>query len=401
MPAGRPSAHRQYMAPEQTQWTAGDGEERHFALGLVLFEIFTGKRAHDAETLQELRERARDRHRSQRRSSIVSDLDPAIERIILRCLDQDADRRPADRAGVAAALPGADPLAAGVGRRRNAVAGTAWRPLAKPKRCRRPRSRGRGLDSDRVARGCRHLLPRAQPSRDSSRSTSRRRCWPIARSRSSRRLAIRSARGFCSRLCRATTITSAGWGRPNQSPRRWDRSPPAVLRLDLLVPDQPARLDSACARASCHAERSAAERYGHAYRDARHCAASSCSSIRSPAVRCRPRPQERNAALAFDLQAAGLDIANFSAATPQWSPRDFADARAAFEGPLPARADIAVRVEAASYREQPVAFAFVGPMVPSDPHAAPSTIDDRPGGAAVFTLLALRPRLGAGRARAS
>jgi hypothetical protein len=34
--------------------------------------------------------------------------------------------------------------------------------------------------------------------------------------------------------------------------------------------------------------------------------------------------------------AAGLQMSAFSPATPQWSPRDFADTRAVWEGPLPA-----------------------------------------------------------------
>jgi serine/threonine-protein kinase len=41
----------------------------------------------------------------------VRDLDPAIERIIQRCLDRDPSRRPASALAVAAALPGGDPLA--------------------------------------------------------------------------------------------------------------------------------------------------------------------------------------------------------------------------------------------------------------------------------------------------
>src|SRR5438874_6766966 len=45
-------------------------------------------------------------------SSVVRDLDPAVERVILRCLDKSPDNRPGSALAVAAALPGGDPLAA-------------------------------------------------------------------------------------------------------------------------------------------------------------------------------------------------------------------------------------------------------------------------------------------------
>jgi serine/threonine-protein kinase len=43
---------------------------------------------------------------------LVRDLDPAVERVILRCRDPDPSRRPPGALAVAAGLPGGDPLAA-------------------------------------------------------------------------------------------------------------------------------------------------------------------------------------------------------------------------------------------------------------------------------------------------
>src|SRR5258706_269064 len=45
-------------------------------------------------------------------SSVVRDLDPTIERAILRCLEKDPAKRPQSALAVSAALPGGDQLAA-------------------------------------------------------------------------------------------------------------------------------------------------------------------------------------------------------------------------------------------------------------------------------------------------
>jgi serine/threonine-protein kinase len=77
----------------------------------VLFEIFTGRRTFEAKSLAEL-VHLHESGTLTTPSSIVRDLDPAIERVILRCLDPDPARRPGSALAVAAALPGSDPLAA-------------------------------------------------------------------------------------------------------------------------------------------------------------------------------------------------------------------------------------------------------------------------------------------------
>src|SRR5262249_8285189 len=101
----------QYMAPEQLTGAPASVQTDIYALGLILFEIFTGKRAHDAKTLNDLRV-LHDTGTITTPSSIVRDLDPAVERVILRCLDRDPAKRPASALAVAVALPGGDPLAA-------------------------------------------------------------------------------------------------------------------------------------------------------------------------------------------------------------------------------------------------------------------------------------------------
>ena len=100
-----------YMAPEQLQGREVTAKSDIYALGLVLYELFTGRRAFDAKTIPDLVAQ----HASGSITSpteIVKTLDEAVERVIMRCLDADPARRPATPLAVAAALPGGDPLAA-------------------------------------------------------------------------------------------------------------------------------------------------------------------------------------------------------------------------------------------------------------------------------------------------
>jgi len=75
-----------------------------------MYEVLTGRRAYDAPTLQELLKTRENPITNP--SSLVKDLDPLVERVILRCLQKDPANRPASALQVAAALPGGDPLAA-------------------------------------------------------------------------------------------------------------------------------------------------------------------------------------------------------------------------------------------------------------------------------------------------
>ena len=102
-----------YMAPEQL---AGGGVGEHsdiYALGLIFHEIFTGKAVFRASSIAEMI-RIRDQSAPSRISAVFKDLDPVVNKIIQRCLDNDPAHRPANVVQIAAALPGGDPLAAAV-----------------------------------------------------------------------------------------------------------------------------------------------------------------------------------------------------------------------------------------------------------------------------------------------
>src|SRR5262249_8509660 len=86
-----------YMSPEQKAGRDVTVQSDIYALGLVLHELFTGKERSCTESSP---------------TTLVKDLDPAIERTILRCLDDEPRRRPSSAFSVAMSMPSADPVAA-------------------------------------------------------------------------------------------------------------------------------------------------------------------------------------------------------------------------------------------------------------------------------------------------
>jgi hypothetical protein len=96
-----------FMAPELFAGAAPSVRSDLYSLGIVLYETVTGKqpfagsptrsRAHDTTVI--------------RPSTVVPQIDAALERVILQCLEHDPGRRPDSAYAVAAALPGGDALA--------------------------------------------------------------------------------------------------------------------------------------------------------------------------------------------------------------------------------------------------------------------------------------------------
>lgn len=99
-----------YMAPEQLAGKEVTARSDIYALGLVLYELFTGEPAFQGNTRDEI-ERAR-RETLQLPSTLVRDLDPAVERVILRCLEEEPENRLMSASMVSAALPGGEYLVA-------------------------------------------------------------------------------------------------------------------------------------------------------------------------------------------------------------------------------------------------------------------------------------------------
>lgn len=346
----------QYMAPELLAGKPASIKSDIYALGLILFEIFTGKRAYEAKTLGELKQ-LHDTGTVTTPSSIVGDLDPAVERVILRCLEKDPDRRPASALTVAASLPGGDPLAAALaagetpspellvaaGESEAMRVGPALAMLA-----------GVVLVlAIGVVAGSRGSiigrLPMAVP-RDALAD----RANLILKKLGYGNGVADRAMGFHfdseytqweQKNGPAAWWTQLQIGRPaplifwyRTSPEEFEpsspasrvnaRDPPVTLPgMHQLFMDTEGRLVEFHSVPPAIALENAAP------------------SAPWPAL----------------FEAADLDMKTFTPATPRWLPPDFADAMAAWEGPLPGRADLRVRIEAASYKNHLVSFQIVWP----------------------------------------
>ncbi len=98
-----------YMAPEQFDGRELSPQTDIYALGLIIHELFTGKRVFDGRTLDEQK-----KQRTSAPASLTTQtcgMNAIVERAIHHCLQQDPAKRPASAKALADALPGGDPLA--------------------------------------------------------------------------------------------------------------------------------------------------------------------------------------------------------------------------------------------------------------------------------------------------
>jgi Protein tyrosine and serine/threonine kinase len=368
------------MAPEQLDGVPATTATDIYSLGLVLFEAFTGKRVHEAQTFAELRA-LHDTGTVTTPSSIVRDLDPAVERVILRCLDVDPRKRPPSALAVAAALPGGrvldEMLASGLTPSPELLASVAesdavplWRALVLVLAV----ISGVGLfaafaPSVTLAR----LVPLDKPP-------------AVLADRAEQMLATLGyggARGDTAEGFVASTDYISWIAQTDQSPQRWQRlatDSPALLYWYRTSPRELVPRPLAL-RATPNDPPPADSGMHTVMLD---------TDGRLLQLNVVPPQFDADAAVGESappwpqlFHAAGLDIAAFSPAAPQWNPRDYADTRAAWEGPLD-DSGVKVRVEASSYRGQPVSFTIVGPWTRANRMQVPAR---SPGDRAAYTVV--------------
>ena len=102
-----------YMSPEQITGKEVSQRSDIYSLGLLLYEIFTGKQAFQADSMPELLRRQQTTAPTSP-SEVLKDIDPIVERTILQCLEKNPAERPKNALQVAMMLPGGNPLEAAI-----------------------------------------------------------------------------------------------------------------------------------------------------------------------------------------------------------------------------------------------------------------------------------------------
>jgi serine/threonine-protein kinase len=370
--AGTPA----YMAPEQIAGKEVTVKSDIYALGLVLYEIFTGKRVFDAASMDELR-RLHESSSPTHPSSWVKDIDPLVERVILRCLEKDPDKRPASAMQVAAALPGGDPLAAAI------AAGETPSPemvAAAPKA---------GALRPAVAIACLLgvLLVLAFLVAFSGK-VKLHNYVPLTKSPE---IQTERAREVITRLGYSPESNYSRYGfaydflyqQRNATPDRWAKLESGRIPMIYFWYTQSPRYleqvadmydtDPRLALDTAGMTRVSLDPYGRLI-----------EFIRVPGqVDSQPAtPVQPDWTALFS--AAELAPVNFKPTASQWTPPVAYDARAAWEGVLPEHPDIPIRIEAAGYHNLPVYFQMVYPW--SNPQRQESVAESRKSWAGVMLV---------------
>jgi serine/threonine-protein kinase len=363
--AGTPA----YMAPEQLDGHSVTARSDIYSLGLVLYELFTGKRAFEAPSLHDLLELRRGDSTPTSPTAIVKDLDPVIERVIDRCIAKNPASRPSSALQVAAALPGGDPIAAAL------AAGETPSPemiAAAPKT---------GTLRPEVALGLfASVLVCVGVAMWLSGQVALHRLLPLTKSPE---VLKESAIKIAHSLGYTDSPYDSAYGFNADSDYYWHlvgkrdssiwvtakHSQPSVLQVwyrqgsNTLLPfddvhvtrEDPPTTTAGMLLVITDLDGKLA------YFEAVPQQVARVVDSQSGPSSAKSEDSLRDAKFDLLFQSAGLDIASFQAVTPEWTPPHAYDTRAAWTGVYPKIPEIPIRIEAASYLGRPVYFQIVSP----------------------------------------
>ncbi len=396
--AGTPA----YMAPEQLAGQELTVRTDIYALGLVLYELFTGKRAFDAPTVVKMKDLGESSSPTSP-TSIVKDLDPAVERAIQRCLEKDPKRRPASALQVAASLPGGDPLAAALaagetpspemvaasGETEGVRPAVAWASLAAVL----------VLTIGCVILAGKTKLYRMVPIEKPPEVLAER-AQEILRTAGYTETPGDSAMSFEDhvdflRYVKNNDKTPERWKKLEYGAFSfWYRSSPRPLEAiqffsqgpsgpGTILPDDPPLQQSGMTLVELTPR-------GHLTR----------LTVVPPQVEKEGEGATKDVNWAALFEAAGLHQAEWTAVPPKWLPPTFADTRAAWTGKHPERPEISMRIEAAAFRGRPVYFDLIGPWTrPEQAQPSPQSTGQEIAKIIGFCLLVTIVTAGLVRAR--
>lgn len=101
--AGNVVGTLQFLAPEQLEGAPADARSDVWALGILLYELLTGRLPFASDNISDLMTQVR-KCRFPPATSIDTSLPPALDRLVQSCLRPDPDDRPQDGAALAAAV---------------------------------------------------------------------------------------------------------------------------------------------------------------------------------------------------------------------------------------------------------------------------------------------------------
>ena len=392
--AGTPA----YMAPEQLAGSEVTSSSDIYALGLVLYELFTGQRAVEAKNVSELLRKREEGVVPP--SEIVRDLDPAIDRAILRCLERDPRDRPPSALAVSAALPGGDPLAAAL------AAGETPSPemvaAAGESSALAPHTAVAGLLLTLLFLAAYAVLTDAALLTsilplEKSPDVLADRARDVARALGYTDAPVDTARGFSPNADYLRYAGNKGEGAATRERLRTGR-PPGLLFWFRSSPRPMVPTGSADRVSTSNPPLTITNmRTVILDSDGRLVEFSAVPPELDDAGSKAPGPA-LDWSVAFPL--ADLKPSDFQAVTPLWSPQSYADQRAAWEGPMPGWPDQKLRVEAAAYRGRVVSFRTISPWTtPARMREEPRSRAQRwsQGFVAVMVLLVLAVAAGVAR----